>query len=90
MLVCGKITLVKGDNYFMKCVICKHGNTAQGLVTVTLERDNCIIILKQVPADICQNCGEYYLSESVTDLVLKRAESAINKGTELEVLRYVA
>jgi len=74
----------------MKCVICKYGNTAQGLVTVTLERDNYIIILKQVPADICQNCGEYYLSESVTDLVLKRAESAINQGTELEVLRYVA
>jgi YgiT-type zinc finger domain-containing protein len=74
----------------MKCVICKHGQTEKGLVNVTLERDNCIIILKQVPADICQNCGEYYLSESVTDQVLKKAEDAINQGAELEVLRYVA
>jgi hypothetical protein len=27
----------------MKCVICKHGETKPGLVTVTLERDECII-----------------------------------------------
>ncbi len=27
----------------MKCVICKHGETKPGLVTVTLERDECIV-----------------------------------------------
>jgi YgiT-type zinc finger domain-containing protein len=50
----------------MKCVICKHGETKPGLVTVTLERDECIIVLKKVPAEICDNCGEYYLSDAVT------------------------
>ena len=74
----------------MECVICKHGKTQPGLVTVTLERDNCIVILKQVPADVCDNCGEYYLSESVTDEVLNKAEDAVNKGAEVEILRYVA
>jgi YgiT-type zinc finger domain-containing protein len=53
----------------MKCVLCKHGTTTPGNVTITLERDNCIIILKDVPADICENCGEYYLSQSITKLV---------------------
>ena len=57
----------------MECVICKHGETKLGLVSVTLERDNCLIVLKRVPADICENCGEYYLSESVTEYVLNRA-----------------
>ena len=74
----------------MECVICKHGKTQPGLVTVTLERDNCIVILKQVSADVCENCGEYYLSESVTDEVLNKAEDAVNKGAEVEILRYVA
>ncbi len=74
----------------MECVICKHGKTQPGLVTVTLERDDCIVILKQVPADVCENCGEYYLSESVTDEVLNKAEDAVNKGAEVEILRYVA
>jgi YgiT-type zinc finger domain-containing protein len=47
----GKITLVLG-NKSMKCVLCKHGTTYTGTVNVTLERDNCIIVLKDVPADI--------------------------------------
>ncbi|WP_035799446.1 type II toxin-antitoxin system MqsA family antitoxin [Crocosphaera chwakensis] len=74
----------------MECVICKHGKTKPGFVTVTLERDNCIIILKQVPADVCENCGEYYLSELVTETVLTKAEDAVNKGSEVEIIRYVA
>ena len=74
----------------MDCVICKHGTTRSDFVTVTLERDNFIVILKQVPADICQNCGEYYLSESVTAEVLQKAEDAVNKGAEVEIIRYVA
>jgi YgiT-type zinc finger domain-containing protein len=74
----------------MQCVICKHGNTQSGLVTVTLQREDCIVILKQVPAEVCENCGEYYLDESVTEEVLKRAEAAVIKGAEVEILRYVA
>ncbi|WP_234017320.1 type II toxin-antitoxin system MqsA family antitoxin [Nostoc sp. 'Lobaria pulmonaria (5183) cyanobiont'] len=74
----------------MKCVICQHGETKPGLVTVTLERDECIIVLKKVPAEICDNCGEYYLSDAVTEQVLKKAELAINNGAELEIIRYAA
>jgi YgiT-type zinc finger domain-containing protein len=72
----------------MKCVICKHGETKPGLVTATLERDECIIVLKKVPAEICDNCGEYYLSDTVTEKVLEKAELAITKGVELEIIRY--
>ncbi|MCP6762056.1 MAG: type II toxin-antitoxin system MqsA family antitoxin [Fischerella sp. CENA71] len=60
------------------------------MVTVTLERDNTIIILKGVPAEVCDNCGEYYLNSSVTEQILKRAEDAVNKGAEVEILRYAA
>lgn len=74
----------------MKCIICKHGETKPGLVTVTLEREECIIVLKKVPAEICGNCGEYYLSDAVTEQVLGKAESAINNGAELEIIRYAA
>ena len=74
----------------MKCVIRKHGETKPGLVTVTLERDECIVVLKKVPAEICDNCGEYYLSDAVTEQVLDKAELAITKGVELEIIRYAA
>lgn len=74
----------------MKCVICKHGATAPGRVTVTLQREDCTVILKDVPAEVCDNCGEYYLSEAVTKQVLERAEAAVARGAEVEILRYAA
>ena len=64
----------------MKCVICKHGQTKPGLVTVTLERENSLVVIKKVPAEVCDNCGEYYLSDTITSQVLQRAEVAINNG----------
>ena len=45
----------------MTCVICKQGDTKPGKVTVTLKRDGCTVIFKDVPAQVCENCGEYYL-----------------------------
>jgi YgiT-type zinc finger domain-containing protein len=74
----------------MQCVLCKHETTHPGNVTVTLERDSCIIILKDVPADICENCGEYYLSQSTTAAVLSRAEQVIDHKAEVEILRFAA
>jgi YgiT-type zinc finger domain-containing protein len=44
----------------------------------------------QVPADICKNCGEYYLSGEVTGQVLSKAEEAVQKGVKVEILRFAA
>lgn len=74
----------------MKCVLCRHGETRPGTVTVTLQRDNAVIIIKDVPADVCENCGEYYLSESTTRSVLRTAEESVKKGVEVEIVRFAA
>jgi YgiT-type zinc finger domain-containing protein len=74
----------------MRCVICKHGETKSGLVTVTLERDESIVVIKKVPAEVCSNCGEYYLNDQITEQVLERAEVAVNNGAEVEIIRYAA
>ena len=74
----------------MKCVICKQGQTNQGLTTVTLERGHTTVVIKDVPAQICENCGEYYLNETVTEKVQHLAEQAFKHGVEIEVLRYAA
>jgi YgiT-type zinc finger domain-containing protein len=74
----------------MNCVICKQGSTNPGSTTVTLQRGNTTVILKGVPAEICENCGEYYLSEEVSGQVLARAEAAVRGGAEVEILRFAA
>lgn len=71
----------------MDCVICKNGKTRKGKTTVTLERGGSIIVIKDVPAMICENCGEYYLDAEMTREVLKRAEQSVEKGSEFEVIK---
>ena len=70
----------------MNCVLCHHGETKPGFVTVTLERNETIVLIKNVPADICCNCGHYYLAEEMTREVLRKGEEAISKGAELEIV----
>lgn len=74
----------------MKCVICKMGETSPGQVTVTLQRGELTVLIKNVPAQICENCGEYYLSDDITDQVLKQAEASAAKNAEVEILRFAA
>lgn len=74
----------------MKCSICKHGETNSGFVTVTLQRDDATVVLKGVPADVCENCGEYYLDEIVAAQVYRLAEQAVRNGAEVEIRRYAA
>lgn len=74
----------------MKCVICKTGETAPGKVTVTLQRGDVTVLIKDVPAEVCDNCGEYYLSEEISQRVLQQAESAMGHNAELEILRFAA
>lgn len=48
------------------------------------------MIIKGVPAEVCENCAEYYLSESTTEALLARAEAAVKSGAEVEILRFAA
>ena len=72
----------------MECVICKNGKTYDGITTVTLEKDNSVIVIKEVPANICDNCGHYYLSEESASKVLALAWETAQKGIEIEVARF--
>jgi YgiT-type zinc finger domain-containing protein len=74
----------------MKCAICRNGNTIGGFVTVVLERDQTTLVFKNVPAKICENCGEEYLSEETNRVLLGRAQEAADRGVDLELLRFAA
>jgi YgiT-type zinc finger domain-containing protein len=72
----------------MKCVICKHGETRPGTASITLEREGTTIMIRDVPGEICDTCGEIYHSEEVTSILLKQAEQAYREGIDFEVRRY--
>lgn len=72
----------------MRCIVCKQGETWLGKKTVTLERGNTILVLKNVPAHICEDCGEPYFESAITADVLRLADEAVQAGVQLEVREY--
>jgi YgiT-type zinc finger domain-containing protein len=74
----------------MKCVICKHGETKEGTTTVTFEREGLTLVVKEVPAQVCANCGEDYVDDRVAHEILNIAENMAKSGAQVDVRRYVA
>ncbi len=74
----------------MQCVICKHGSTQPGKVTVTLERGGSTLVIKGVPASVCENCGEAYVDEAISAQLLQTAEQALHDGVQVDVREFVA
>lgn len=72
----------------IRCVICKHGRTEAGGATVTLERGGRTLVFKNVPAQVCDNCGEEYVDEQTAGALLRRAEEAEGAGVEVKVRSY--
>ena len=74
----------------MNCGLCK-GNLTQGKANHIVDLKEGIIIIKDVPANICKQCGEYYVDtkiamvlESIVDEVRKnKAEVLIINYTEM-------
>lgn len=74
----------------MRCPICKEGEMFQGTATVTLERDQLTLVVKNVPARVCENCGEEFVDEETTRQLLASAEDAVRSGVRVDVRDFVA
>ena len=58
----------------MNCLICRQAEIVDGLTSVTFERDEMRLVVKDVPARICPSCGEAYVEEDVAVQLLREAE----------------
>lgn len=68
----------------MNCIVCRNGDTGPGTTTVTFHRDGRTLVVNEVPAEVCENCGEAYVAEDVTAELLRIAGEA--RQTEAIVL----
>ena len=72
------------------CLTCKNGTLKPGTTTVTLERAGALIIFKEAPADVCNNCGAYFLSSETTNELYTKASDAFKKGTQVGIFKLTA
>ena len=73
----------------MRCVLCRCGETRPGQTTVTLERDGSVIVFRNVPAQVCCNCGEAYVDRAVSGELLRTAEAEVRAGVHMAVREFV-
>ncbi|OGA00121.1 MAG: hypothetical protein A2Z64_06450 [Betaproteobacteria bacterium RIFCSPLOWO2_02_67_12] len=74
----------------MKCVVCKQADTQSGVTTVTLQRGEATFVVREVPAQVCPNCGEDYVDANVAAELLRASEDLSRAGAQLDVRRYAA
>jgi len=71
-----------------QCPMCPAGTLREGTTTLTMERGEATIVFKDVPADVCDICGEAFVGENVSEEVYEQAEEAIEAGVQFDVRRY--
>ena len=72
----------------MDCIICKNGTLQEGKDTVTFEKNGHLIIIRDVPGEVCDNCGHFYVDSDAAIEIQKKVKKAVADGAELEILRY--
>ena len=71
----------------MECFLCK-GKLENKRTTFMVELDNCIIIIKNVPSQVCKQCGEVSYSNDVAKQLEKLVNAVRNSITEITVINY--
>jgi YgiT-type zinc finger domain-containing protein len=70
-----------------KCLMCK-GDLEKGNVNHIVDLDNFIIIIKNVPANVCKQCGEYYLEHKVALEIEKIIDNYRENAVEVIIINY--
>jgi len=61
----------------MKCLICKNTHMKEGTTILPIERGNAILLITDIPAQVCTNCGEPYLDEATAHDVQELANETL-------------
>ena len=74
----------------MICPICKSGKMEEGYTSLTFEKVSATLVIKGIPANVCDNCGEAFVSEDIARKLHDLAKSEFDKGVEVEVVHFAA
>ena len=64
------------------CTTCKNGIMRKGVTTVTFDKNNVVIVFRNVPAKVCDQCGDYTIEGSIAKTLLKTAKKKGLKDTK--------
>ena len=70
------------------CMYCKCKTVKQSFTTHVVNYKDCIIIVKNVPCEECEQCGEKYYTDDVVEKLEQIVNSAKKLMKEVYILDY--
>ena len=72
----------------MNCFMCK-GNLEMKKVNYIVDLGNTIIIVKEVPAKVCTQCGEQFFEDNIAENIERIVNDLKKIATEIAVVNYM-
>lgn len=69
-------------------MVCRNSETQPGATTVTFHHEGRTVVVTEVPAQVCENCGEAYVAEDVTARLLEITADARESRANVLVRDY--
>ena len=70
------------------CMFCKCDTVKESVTTHVVNYKNCIIVIKNVPCEECEQCGEKFYTDKVAERLEELVSAAKRLMQEISVIDY--
>lgn len=63
-----------------RCYFCRVGKLEERQVTLTVQKAGRLMVLEDVPAEVCDSCGEQYFSPEVSRKIEMKVSEILETG----------
>jgi YgiT-type zinc finger domain-containing protein len=71
------------------CPICS-GTKTRGTTTFTVDLGFGVVVVRDVPALVCDQCGEYWIEDTVAERLEQTVDNARKRHRQVEVTAYAS
>ncbi|MCF8090408.1 MAG: type II toxin-antitoxin system MqsA family antitoxin [Desulfotignum sp.] len=75
--------------FYQGCPMC-GGDQHPGTTTFTVDRKTVLVVVRNVPAIVCAQCGEAWIQDTISEELEKIITEASTKRRQLEVIDMAA
>jgi len=69
------------------CPLCK-GKRSPGTTTFTVDMGFGVVVVRNVPAQVCTQCGEEWIEDNIAERLEKIVDNARRKQLQVEVMAF--